>query len=283
MLSNGGNFEFLPVTVQSSGVVLTALLRIRVIAGVNFSAQPPVVVTIDGLSLQFSAGVVAAVFADVAQFVTNITAAPSGSDDKCDHQVVQEYTMLLGANAGATLAVGEHTWGPAPNTQVPLFFTTLAAACAVTGTTSAAATDATITARNAVSSTTTSTEVTYTNTAILCLSTGLLNCPASLQSTTHNTLTKTLVSVVPSGSKATFITAASNTAVTTIPFGTNVKAISSSSGSPVSFVPTSSPTGGSGITGVLNGKTNGVSNKLVLGVSVGVGVPVLIAIIAGLV
>jgi hypothetical protein len=230
---------------------------------------------------------VAAVFADVAQFVTNVTAATSSDGNKCDLQVVQEYTMLLGANAGATLAVAGHTWGPTPNTQVPLFFTTLGAACAVTGTVSAAATGATITARNpaanAASSTTTSTEVTYTNTAVLCLSTGLLNCPASLQSTSHNTVTKTLFSVVPSGSKATFLTAATNTAVSTIPFGTNVKAISSTSGSPVSFVPTSSPTGGTGITSVFNGKTGGVSNKLVIGISVGVGVPVLIAIIAGLV
>ncbi|KAE9364300.1 hypothetical protein N431DRAFT_563636 [Stipitochalara longipes BDJ] len=284
---NGGNFEFLPVTVQSSGNVLTALLRVGITAGLDISTPTD---TIGDISLGFSAGVVAAVFADVAQFVTNITAAPSNDDNKCDFQVLQEYTMLLGANAGATLALGDHTWGPSPNTQIPLFFTTLAAACAVTGTVSAATTGATITARNpaakAASSTTTSTEVTYTNTAILCLSSGLLNCPASLQSTSHNTVTKTIVSVVPSGSKATFITAASNTAVTTIPFGTNVKAISSTSGSPVSFVPTSSPTagtGGTGITGVLNGKTGGVSNKLVIGVSVGVGVPVLIAIIAGLV
>lgn len=192
--------------------------------------------------------------------------------------------MLLGANAGATLAVAGHTWGPTPNTQIPLFFTTLAAACAVTGTVSAAVTGATISARNpaqnAASSTTTSTEVTYTNTAILCLSTGLLNCPISLQSTSKNTVTKTLVSVVPSGSKATFVTAATNTAVSTIAFGTNMKAISSTSGSPVPFVPTSSPTGG--IVTVLNGKTGGVSNKLIIGVSIGVGVPVLIGIIVGL-
>jgi hypothetical protein len=32
---------------------------------------------------------------------------------------------------------------------------------------------------------------------------------------------------------------------------------------------------------VLGGKTGGVSNKLIIGVSVGVGVPVLIGVIAG--
>jgi hypothetical protein len=230
---------------------------------------------------------VAGVWADVAQFVTNVTAAPAGSGTNCELHIVEEYTLLLGANAGATLGLEfvlqDYTWGPTPETQIPLFFTTLAAACAATGTVSAVATGATITARNAVSSTTTSTEVTYTYTATQCLSTGLINCPVSLQSTSRNTVTKTLVSVVPSGSKATFVTATTGTAVSAIAFGTGIKAISSTSGSPVSFVPTASATGsvGTGISGVLNGKTGGVSNKLVIGVSVGVGVPVLIAVLAG--
>lgn len=61
-----------------------------------------------------------------------------------------------------------------------------------------------------------------------------------------------------------------------------MKALSSTSGSPVSFVPTSSPTS-PGIVGVLNGKTGGVNNKLIIGVSVGVGVPVLIAVVVGFV
>jgi hypothetical protein len=144
---------------------------------------------------------------------------------------------------------------------------------------SAAATGATIAARASnVASTTTSTEVTYTYTATQCLSTGLINCPVSLQSTSRNTVTKTLVTVVPSGSEATFVTATPGTSVSAIAFGKNIKAISSTSGSPVSFVP---PTA-TGIVGVLDGKTGGVSNKLIIGVSVGVGVPVLIGVIAGI-
>ena len=47
-------------------------------------------------------------------------------------------------------------------------------------------------------------------------------------------------------------------------------------------MPTSSPTS-PGIGGVLNGKTGGVNNKLIIGVSVGIGVPVLIAVVAGFV
>lgn len=259
--------------------MLTGLLRVGIKAGLDISTPSE---TIDDVSLSFSAGLEAGVWADVAQFVTNVTAAPAGSGNDCELRVVEEYTLLLGANAGATLELDGHTWGPAPNTQVPLFFTTLATACAVTGTVSAAATGAMITARAAdVSSTTTSTEVTYTYTATQCLSTGLINCPVSLQSTSRNTVTKTLVTVVPSGSKATFVTATPGTSVSAIAFGKNIKAISSTSGSPVSFVPpTSSPTA-TGIVGVLDGKTRGVSNKLIIGVSVGVGVPVLIGVIAG--
>ena len=261
--------------------MLTGLLRVGIKAGLDISTPTE---TIDGVSLGFSAGLEAGVWADVAQFVTNVTSAPAGSGNDCELRVIEEYTLLLGANAGATLALDDHTWGPAPNTQVPLFFTTLATACAVTGTVSAAAaaaTGATITARAAdVSSTTTSTKVTYTYTATQCLSTGLINCPVSLQSTSRNTVTKTLVTVVPSGSKATFATATPGTSVSAIAFGKNIKAISSTSGSPVSFVPpTSSPTA-TGIVGVLDGKTRGVSNKLIIGVSVGVGVPVLIGVIA---
>jgi hypothetical protein len=259
--------------------VLTGLLRVGIKAGLDISTPSE---TIDDVSLSFSAGLEAGVWVDVAQFVTNVTAAPAGSDNDCELRVIEGYTLLLGANAGATLELDGHTWGPAPNTQVPLFFTTLATACAVTGTASAAATGAMITARAAdVSSTTTSTEVTYTYTATQCLSTGLINCPVSLQSTSRNTVTKTLVTVVPSGSKATFVTATPGTSVSAIAFGKNINAISSTSGSPVSFVPpTSSPTA-TGIVGVLDGKTRGVSNKLIIGVSVGVGVPVLIGVIAG--
>jgi hypothetical protein len=255
--------------------VLTALLRVGVKAGFELSTPTE---TVDGYLLDFSTGLEAGVWADVAQFITNVTAAPAGSGSICELRVVEEYSMLLGANAGATLAIGEHTWGPTPNTQIPIWYTTMKDVCAVTGSAtaaaSAAATAATITARGDLTTTTISTKVTYT--ATVCLSTGLVNCPVSLQSTSRNTVTKTLVTAVPSGSEATFPATIQNTVVSNIAFGTNIQGISATSGSPVSYIPTPS----SGSSTIINGETGGVSNKVVIGVSVGVGVPVLITIVA---
>jgi hypothetical protein len=255
--------------------VLTALLRIGVKAGLELGTPTE---TVGGYPLDFSTGLEAGVWADVAQFITNVTAAPAGNGSTCELRVVEEYSMLLGANAGATVAIGEHTWGPTPNTQIPIWYTTIWDACAVTGSAtaiaSAAATAATIIARDDLT-TTISTEVTYT--ATVCLSTGLVNCPVSLQSTSKNTVTKTLVTAVPSGSEATFPATTQNTVVSTIAFGTNIHEISATSGSPVSYVPTPSP----GSSSIIKGETGGVSNKVIIGVSVGVGVPVLITIVAG--
>jgi hypothetical protein len=242
---------------------------------------------IDGFNIDFSTGLEAGVWADVAQFVTNVTAAPAGDGNACELRVVEEYTMLLGANAGATLAIEEHTWGPTPNTQIPIWYTTLADVCAVTksitGTTIAASGAATVIGRGDLTTTSTTTKVTYT--ATVCLNTTLVNCPVSLQSTSRNTVTKTLTTAVPSGSKATFPTTTQNTAVSTIAFGANINEMTATSGSPMSYIPTASSSSGSsgsiGSSSVLKGKTGGVSNKVIIGVSVGVGVPVLIAIVAG--
>jgi hypothetical protein len=258
--------------------VLTALLRVGMKAGLDVST-PVESNSLDGLS--FSTGLEGGIWADVAQFTTNVTAASDSSI--CELHVVEEYSMLLGANAGATLAIGEHTWGPTPSTQVPIWYTTLTSACAVSGSATAAASAvATIIARDDLTTKTTITKVTYT--ATVCLSTGLVNCPVSLQSTSKNTVTKTLITAVPSGSDATFPATTQNTVASTIAFGANVRKLTATSGSPVSYVPTASgpsATPSSATSDVINGETKGVSNKVIIGVSVGVGLPVLIAIIAG--
>ena len=257
--------------------MLTGLLRIGVKAGLEVRAPSE---NIDGKGINFSAGVVVGVWADVAQFTTNVTTAPN--DSTCELLVIEEYSLLLGANVGATLAIDGQTWGPTPNTQVPIFYTTLAEVCAVTGSAtaaaSAAATTASLNARDDLTTTTISTEVTYT--ATVCQSTGLVNCPVSLQSTLKTSVTKTLTTAVPSGSDAIFPATTQATVVSTIAFGTRKQGISASSGSPVSYLPTTSSEP-SGISSVIKGKTGGVSNKVIIGVSVGVGLPVLIAIVAG--
>jgi hypothetical protein len=213
--------------------------------------------------------------------------------------VVEEYTLLVGANAGATVAVDDHTWGPTPHTQVPLWYTTLANVCAVGGSSTVAGSAAVTSSGNGAAATssgsaatsskggffnsllprqaltTTTTKTTETYTATGCLSTGLVNCPASLQSISVNTVTKTLTTSIPSGSTASWAATTQNT-VSTIAFGNNAHEINPSSGTPTSYVP--GPT--SGITSIVDGKTGGVSNKIIIGVVVGVGLPLLLASIA---
>jgi hypothetical protein len=60
---NGGQFEFLPVTVGVNSATFSAILRVGAHAGLNVGKGA------------FGAGIDAAVFADVAKITTNITAA----------------------------------------------------------------------------------------------------------------------------------------------------------------------------------------------------------------
>jgi hypothetical protein len=263
------------VTIQSAGVVLTALLRLGLQAGLDIGTPP---VTIDGLSFgTFSSGAEVGIWLNLAEFITNITLAPEGDAGGCELLVEEVYSIAIGAQAGATLAILDHTWGPTPNTSTALFYTTLASVCAVSATPTTAAVTARAVEASGLTTTTLSTEITYTGTA--CRSIGLLNCPLSLQITSKNTVTSTLATSVPSGSTATFPATTQSSVASTIAFGANAKALASSSGAPTSYIP--GPTSTSGIVGVIDGKTGGVSNKLIIGVSVGIGLPVLLAIIAG--
>jgi hypothetical protein len=254
------------VTVKSAGVVLTALLRVGAHAGFQVGTPP---LTILGHSFDASTGVEVGVFVDVAEFVTNVTAVPEGNTGDCELRVVEAYSMAVGANAGATVAVDSHTWGPTPNTQVPIWYTTLYDACAVTKTATAAA--SVVTASGAVKARTvhvgtTTAESTITYTGIGCLSTGLVNCPASLQTTLK-------------GSTVTTPGTIQNTVATTVPFGTNVKELVPSVGTPVSYIPPPPSSTGIGLSG--DKKPGGSHKRIVIGVCVGLVMPILIAIIAG--
>ncbi|KAI0416004.1 hypothetical protein F5X98DRAFT_344978 [Xylaria grammica] len=288
---NGGSFEFLPVTVQSANGILTARLRVGMHAGVS--------VENDQLSpfVPVSTGTEVLVYADLAEFTTNITAVPDGDDSECQLRVQQIYQLALGAAAGATLAIGPETWGPNPSTKIPIFYTTLADECAktVTKTTIVTASIPTVAARadKDMTTTTLSDEVTFTG--LVCISTGLAECPASLQSTTKITSTRTLVVEVPSGSKATFPATTQDVVSETIPFAKNIKAVDATSGSPVSYVPpppsstpSSSATAAGGSRGQGDasddgtlGNVTGVNTRLIIGLSVGLGVPFLVAVVAG--
>ncbi|KAI3325340.1 hypothetical protein HD806DRAFT_490082 [Xylariaceae sp. AK1471] len=289
---NGGSFEFLPVTVQSASGVLTATLRVGIHAGYSLDLKKL------AEFIPASTGAEVLVYADLAEFTTNITAVPDGDDSDCQLRVQQVYQFALGAAAGATLAIGPETWGPDPSTKIPIFYTTLADECAksVTKTASAAIITTptpTVAARQDEDMTTTtiSTEVIFTG--IVCISTGLAECPATLQSTSKVTSTKTLVATVASGSEATFPATTQDAVSETIPFAKNVKSIAATTGSPVSYVPpppppppsptamtTGSESPGDGSDDKPLGKVAGVDTRLIIGVTVGVGVPFLAALVA---
>ncbi|KAI0427481.1 hypothetical protein F5Y09DRAFT_29930 [Xylaria sp. FL1042] len=291
---NGASFAFLPVTVQSASGVLTAKLRVGLHAGISLDVEDLIPF------VSVSTGTEVLVYADLAEFTTNITATPDGDDSDCQLRVQQVYQLALGAAVGATLAIGPETWGPYPSTNIPIFYTTLADECAKSAAKTASATiittpTPTVAARadEDMTTTTLSDEVTFTG--LVCISTGLTECPPSLLSTTKVTSTRTLVVEVPSGSEATFPATTQDVVSETIAFAKNVKTIAATTGGPVPYVPPPPPpppssstttTAGSGGKG---GESNdeplsnaaGPDKPLIIGLSVGLGVPFLAAVVAG--
>ncbi|KAK4184337.1 hypothetical protein QBC35DRAFT_59346 [Podospora australis] len=314
ILFNGGKFEFLPVEIHSANTVMKALLRVGMHAG--FELKTPKVAT-----FKVSAGVGVGVFAHVAELKLNMTGGTQiAADTGCALKIEEEYTFALGAGAGATVAVQNNTWGFEPKTTVPIFYTKFLDVCAVTaaaGSPKPTAAIATKTKRQNDPNlrTTTLTRV-LTETAITCAIVGVIPCPVSLQSTFMEKKTETHVTAVPRGSPAAFPVSIQDAPVTsTRDFGPAVKALSATSGAPTSFVPPP-PSDTRAIedkftskagdiindagdklneagdklneakdkaVSFINGNTNGVSNKLILGLALGIGIPLLIIFIALLV
>ncbi|CCC12685.1 unnamed protein product [Sordaria macrospora k-hell] len=239
-------------------------------------------------------------------------------EEECKLKVEAFYTFALAVAAGATIEALGNTWGPSPNSSIPVFHTQIGAFCA-TLTTPTATVTATTTAgleerrsprlnwlprmtspplldrllgRREEELVTTTISSTATFFGQICKSPGLVNCPVSLQESTTMKSVMTLVTVVPDGVIPTF-PATQMDSVSSIPeFGPNVhKMISSVSGPPTSYNPSATdegflPKASEAIQDVkdfLDKDTNGVSNKVILGVSLGLGIPVLIGVIAGLV
>ncbi|KIW96835.1 uncharacterized protein Z519_02226 [Cladophialophora bantiana CBS 173.52] len=283
---DGGMFEFLPVNVEGAGFVLTGALRVGLHAGITFGVDTSV--TIANHTLGASAGLEAGVFANIAEFVANVTY--DSSNDDCELALVESFTMALGAAAGASAAFDQTTWGPTPETQVPIWYTELGSACAAGRSSSTSGTSALVTARAVTSdlSLTVATITTETTSfGVACKSPGLINCPVSLQTTKTFTATLTSTTSVPSGSEATW-PATTQTPIKTVAFGSNAKALAATTGRPVSFVPPppppppSSSTSSSASSATAAGGHGGHEDHkpLIIGLSVGLGVPIL-AIIAG--
>ncbi|KAF3911476.1 hypothetical protein ABW20_dc0106242 [Dactylellina cionopaga] len=274
----GGNFEFLPVTVESVGVTLKAIIRVKVRAGYEISTPPVLILgqdITDVLNLKASSGIEVSVWADIAELATSVTVFPAGDENGCKLRVEEWYQCAVGAAAGATVALAGHVWGPTPETSIPIWGTTLTQCAIEASSTSSSSADG-----SGLTTTTLSKNVTYR--AIECLSTGLVDCPVSLQSTTKVVTNTTLVTAVPSGVRATFPTTTESTVGETIAFGTGAQALFATSGPPTAFTPTPSA-GGSGSTGGGSGDSGSNDNKnrkIILGVCIGLGVPILLVIIA---
>lgn len=288
---------------MTANAVLKAILRVGMHAGLSIDLPAPGIVDLIDDILDIGAGMEVGVFAHLAEFTTNATggAVAVAEDDGCALRLVEEYTLALGAAAGATVEFRDHTWGPQPNTTIPIFYTTVADACAAT----ASSTPITSLARrqdvnanedddNRIT-TTLSTTVKYT--ALGCADTGRLICPVSLQTTSVRTSTRTLVTAVPPGVDPTFPPSTADAVAETIPFGKDVRKLSATTGVPVSYVPPPPPppeetrTKGEGggkdgfgerLEEIMEGETGGVSNKVIIAISVGAGVPMLVGLIATL-
>lgn len=232
--------------------------------------------------LSLSGGLGAALYANIAEFTATGTANNDSSKEKCDVALVEGFTMALGAQAGATVVFDSSTWGPVAATETPIWYTELTTACATLRSsspptmTSSSSPAAAITARQADGSddaSITTTETTYS--IVSCISPGLMNCPVSDQTTLSyaTILTTTL--------------AAQTSIISTKSFGTNKQDFTSTSGPLKSYSPpppsATSTGGGVGANGGggRGGRVGGKDEKpLIIGMSVGLGVPAL-AVVAG--
>lgn len=292
--SPGGAYEFLPVTISGEGSI-QALLSLKASLGVGVNS-----LGISAYDFEFNAGIETDVFAYVADFLIHVNGSTAATDNgDCELAAVAEYTFAVGAAAGATLAIDKsYSWGPSPNTTIPVWYTTLDSLCAATKTvTSTAASVITARAelgqRDDSSLTTTTSTTTYQ--IVNCVSSGLINCPINLQNTTIYSAVVTSVLAVESGSTVTLPTNGGSALVTGTPFGSNSRRLDATSGPPTSYVPppppptttsataSATPTGSTAGNGSgSSGKTNGPNDKLIIGLSVGLGVPFLAAVLAGL-
>lgn len=229
-----------------------------------------------------TAGIEVAVVAHVAEFTTNVTYTPD--DKECALKVVQEYNLALGAIAGATVVVDaptveNMTWGPVIEASTAIYTTTLPKVCAAQG--SATLTQASLTAveqkrQHLITSTLTTV---ITTSGVSCGLTGVVNCPASAQSTTKTKITQTHLTAVPSGVKATFPESIFNSVQSTVRFGTGAKTIKATSGSPIAYTAPPTPTDDvhAAVDNPLSGETGSSNKKVVVGVIVGLGVPGVLA------
>ncbi|PVH95658.1 hypothetical protein DM02DRAFT_600509 [Periconia macrospinosa] len=284
---NGAQFEFLPVTVQSANVLLTAKLRIGIHAGIAVKLPSTPEFTVFNTTVgipELKGGIEAAVYATLAEFNTNVTATPFSED--CKLQAIQDYQLAVGGVVGASVALGSETWGPVAETSTPLFRTKIASICAFEAKTTPAPAVATPTKANKRQQemTTSTTETKIVHTGVQCVSSVAAlggDCPVSLQQTTQSTETLTLTASAPKGQTPTFAASVRDTVTSTATFGKNAFTIQKMSGSPTSYVPPPGSTNNGEIGAKAEEKVGSMPLKTILGITFGVGIPVLLLIAGG--
>ncbi|CAK4030554.1 Hypothetical predicted protein [Lecanosticta acicola] len=280
-----GRFELLPVRVQSADATFRATLRlsatVALAAGVP-EHLPNVTIGSHHLSdYQLAGGLLAGVSADVAVFETEIKASPE--DPECQLKVIQDYSLVLGATAGAQATVGTATYGPHPTKTTAIYTTTLDSYC----TTSAPIVTSAAVHRKRQHSdddlSTTKLSITIVHTAIQCPLGATGQCPVALQTTLRSTESSTTSLVGPSSEieNSSRFPTPTPVSITAVPFGTNATTFPAMSGKPTMYTPT--PTNIAGVASAIASKVH--KHKVLaieLGVGIGLGVP-LLAVLAGVV
>ncbi|KAH7071736.1 hypothetical protein FB567DRAFT_612407 [Paraphoma chrysanthemicola] len=271
MTFNGGDFEFLPVTIESAGITLSAALRIGIFMGLT--VEPPT-----GLSaVNVGAGIMMEAFANIAEFTAQVKS--DAKNTECALQVVNDYKLAVGVYGGAFMSVhiGElfdHTVAAVGSTSTAIFTTTLADICALSRTASSIGTSVSPIVERREDLTTTTLTTKIVNSAVSCTITGLAKCPVSAQILRKGTVTKTLVTAVPSGWSSSFPAETATAVSATRPFGSAVNKIQRTTGKPTEYTPSA--------TGALTDakdKVGGLSKKAIIGISVGLGVPAILVIL----
>lgn len=261
--------------MKSGGVNYDAVLRVSATAGIELSSSG-VVDELDVADVvpDVGAGIFVGIYANIMEYYGEIS-SDRDSDD-CNLRMDATYQFGIGAEAGAYAFVGDDVYGALAETNTPIWGTYLGALCVETGdgfklhADKAAPSSTGLRVRDDKSTTTTETEVTYTGTQ--CLSTGLTDCPLSLKTVRKFFRTETWTTTVNSGVDVNWadVTAAP---IPTQSFGKLAQAITTTSGVPKYFKVEKNHDGGGGDDD--DGTTRGVSNKIIIGVSVGGGVLVL--------
>jgi hypothetical protein len=264
--------------VVGAGVSLKAVLRIGARVGLRTGVEMPVG------NIDFGVGAGISFFADVAAFearVESIDPALASEGADCVIEATNTYGFAVGGAVGASAYFQETTWGPVLESTTALVSEIYPPVC-VEYVTSASASlvDGSLVARQTMNVPSTTTE---NPTAVVCKSPGLLNCPLSLQEIVTGTVTRVLtVSTTEDDQGSQGSSSTLSIDFSTRPFGSAARDLKATAGIPTpvksATVVYSSSSSDSDVEAG-SSKADGNSRNIIIGVSVGIGVPLFAGIL----